>query len=99
MVEEYEQRIELVQKEKNYFKSRLEEKEEEYRKIVAENRNNQFDQAGAKKVLEEKVRRLEEERLAMISAKNAEIQKLAEENKIKFEALKAKEADLRRLQH
>lgn len=49
--------------------------------------------------MEEKVRRLEEERLAMISAKNAEIQKLAEENKIKFEALKAKEADLRRLQH
>lgn len=35
----------------------------------------------------------------MITSKNAELQKLAEENKSNFEALKEKEADLRRIQH
>ena len=36
MCEEYQQRIELVEKEKEYFKGRLAEKEEEMRKCLAE---------------------------------------------------------------
>jgi len=62
----------------------LEEKEEEHRKVVAELRNYEIEDAGLKKVLEEKVKRLEEERLSLISSKNAEIQRLAEDNKSKF---------------
>jgi hypothetical protein len=36
MVNEYQQRLELVEREKNYYKDRYEETEEEYRKRVAE---------------------------------------------------------------
>ena len=76
--DEYDQRIQLVEKEREYFKERLQEKEEEFRKTMAELRNNELDGSNIRKVLEEKVKRLEEDRLSIISTKNAEIQRLAE---------------------
>ena len=45
---------------------------------MAELRNNELDGSNIRKVLEEKVKRLEEDRLSIISTKNAEIQRLAE---------------------
>lgn len=41
-------------------------------------------------MLEEKIKRLEDERLNLISTKNQEIQKLAEENKGHYESIKGK---------
>lgn len=60
MCEEYEQRMELIEKEKDYFKARLEEKEEELRKCLSSIKDSEMEDSNLKKVLEEKVRRLED---------------------------------------
>jgi uncharacterized protein involved in exopolysaccharide biosynthesis len=65
---------------------------------VAADQNNEVEDNGLRKALEDKIGRLEQERLSAISAKNAEMQKLAHENKTKFEDIKSKEADIRKLQ-
>lgn len=60
MVDEFEQRLELVDKEKTYFKGRLEEKEEELRKCLADLKNSEIEDSNLKKMLEEKIKRLED---------------------------------------
>lgn len=46
---------------------------------------------------EDKLKRLEEDKLAMLSGKNTEMHRLSEEGKTFAEAIKKKESDLRRV--
>lgn len=60
------------------------------RKCLADLKNSEIEDSNLKKMLEEKIKRLEDERLNLISTKNQEIQKLAEENKGHYESIKGK---------
>ena len=70
MCEEYEQRIELVEKERDYLKVRLQEQEEEFKKLVNEKNMGEMEEGKFKNVLQEKIRKLEEERLQLVTQKN-----------------------------
>ena len=54
-------------------------------------------EANARKMYEDKLKRLEEDKLAMLSGKNTEIHRLSEEGKTLAEVIKKKESDLRRV--
>lgn len=50
-----------------------------------------------RKLYEDKLRKAEEDRLALLSAKNLEVQRTIEENKAQAELIKNKEGELRRI--
>ena len=52
-----------------------------------------------KGVLEDKIRKLEEERLQIVSQKNTEIHKLSEEVKIQHDQIKNRDAESRKVLH
>jgi hypothetical protein len=52
-----------------------------------------------KTIFEEKVRKIEEEKLSLFADKNKEITKVMEENKAQFESLRHKDMELRKVVH
>ena len=69
--DEYEQRIELVEKEKQFVNQRVEEKEAEVRKLLAETKLTEAEGQNVKRAFEEKIKNLEEDRLSILSQKNS----------------------------
>ena len=88
--EEYEQRLELVEKQKNFMIEKGLEKDQEVtkqHKLIQQLEKNLELQ---KKSNEQKIKHLQEERLAAFSQKNSENHRLIEESRGHFEKLKAK---------
>jgi hypothetical protein len=75
MCEEYEQRLELIEKERDYFKSLGEEKDREITKLNQTIRANENSEINTRKLYEERLRKVEEEKLAILSTKNTEVQR------------------------
>ena len=97
MCDEYEQRLELVEKERSFLKERGVERDHEISKQHNEIQQLEKSLELQKKSNEEKIRMLEEERLAAFSQKNNENHRLIEESRGNFDRLKAKESECRRL--
>ena len=95
--DEYEQRLELVEKQREYFKGIIEERAEEIRKMRQESRNSQIEDSQIRRTLEDKIKKLEEDRLSLFTLKNNEIQQLTEESKSQFEQIKGKQSEHRRV--
>lgn len=97
MCEEYEQKLETVEKEKGYLKERLEEKEREIKKLASEIKQQDNNLTITKKSYDEKIKSLENDRLTVLSQKNTENQRLVEEGRLHFDNLKTKESECRRI--
>lgn len=97
MEEEYEQRLQLAEKERDYLKDKLAESDKEIKKLANDLRTQEAAISGIKKNCEDKVKSLEEDRLAAIAQKNIENQRLVDEVRTSFDALKLKESECRKI--
>ena len=82
--QEINQKVELIDKEKDYFKEKLEEKEQELARKIEEVKYREIEEMEMKKMFEDKIKKVEEDKLVMFSDKNKEIAKIMEENKAQF---------------
>ena len=97
MREEYEQRLQLIEKERNYFKTLGEDKDKEISKLNQIIRSNEQQENNTRKIYEDKIKKSEEDKLAILSGKNIDLQRQAEENKTLSEFLKTREGEVRKL--
>lgn len=97
MYEEYEQRLQLIEKERNYFKTLGEDKDKEISKLNQIIRSNEQQENNTRKIYEDKIKKSEEDKLAILSGKNIDLQRQAEENKTLSESLKTREGEVRKL--
>lgn len=97
MEEEYEQRLELAEKERDFLKDKLAENDKEIKKLTADIRAQEVNFASIKKSYDDKIKSLEEDRLAAMAEKNTENQRLVDEVRTSFDALKLKESECRKL--
>lgn len=99
MEEQYEQRLELAEKERDFLKEKLAESDKQVKKLTGDLKSQESNINSLKKNFEEKVKLLEEDRLAVIAQKNTENQRLVDEVRASFESLKIKESECRKLQN
>lgn len=99
MEEQYEQRLELAEKERDFLKEKLAESDKEVKKVTGDLKSQESNISSLKKNFEEKVKLLEEDRLAVIAQKNTENQRLVDEVRTSFDSLKTKESECRKLQN
>jgi chromosome segregation ATPase len=97
--QEIYQKIEFIEKEKEYFKEKCQEKEDAISRKNEDLKHKDIEEAELKKAYEDKVKKLEEEKLAIFTDKNKEIAKILDDNKSQFEALRAKESEIRKVAH
>lgn len=91
--------MELAEKERDFLKEKLAESDKEVKKLTGDLKSQESNISSLKKNFEEKVKLLEEDRLAVIAQKNTENQRLVDEVRASFESLKAKESECRKLQN
>ena len=87
---EYNQRIELIEKERDYYLQMIDERERQMNKLSNEIKNAEISEGNFRKAFEDKIKKLEEEKLSLFSMKNNEVQRLLEENKSQFDSIKSK---------
>jgi len=62
--------VELVEKERNYFKVLVEEKEKDIGKLNLTIKANENHESNSRKGYEDKLKKVEEDKLALLSSKN-----------------------------
>ena len=97
--QEINQKVELIDKEKEYFKEKLEQKEQELARKIEEVKMREIEEIEMKKMFQDKIKKVEEDKLVMFSDKNKEITKIMEENKAQFESIRQKDNQLRKIIH
>ena len=90
MCQEYQQRAKLIEKETDYFKRLNDDKGREISKLNSTIKSNESMQATRRKSYEEKIKKLQDDRLAVLALKNNELQRIVEENTAMNEQLKSK---------
>lgn len=91
--------MELAEKERDFLKEKLAESDKEVKKLTGDLKSQESNVSSLKKNFEEKVKLLEEDRLAVIAQKNTENQRLVDEVRASFDSLKIKESECRKLQN
>lgn len=91
--------MELAEKERDFLKEKLAESDKEVKKVTGDLKSQESNISSLKKNFEEKVKLLEEDRLAVIAQKNTENQRLVDEVRTSFDSLKTKESECRKLQN
>ena len=91
--------MELAEKERDFLKEKLAESDKEVKKVTGDLKSQESNISSLKKNFEEKVKLLEEDRLAVIAQKNTENQRLVDEVRASFDSLKTKESECRKLQN
>ena len=86
-----------MEKEKEFLREKGCDKDRECLKLYSEAQQLEKSVEAQKKGFEEKLKQLEEERLAAFSQKNNENHRLIEESRTNFEKLKGKESECRKL--
>lgn len=77
MCDEYEQRLELIEKERKYFQGLNDDKDKDIAKLNQSVRDNESHETSARKIYEEKLKKAEESKLQLLSGKNSETNRLA----------------------
>ena len=80
----------MNQKETDYFKRLNEDKGREISKLNSTIKSNESMQTTRRKSYEEKIKKLQDDRLAVLALKNNELQRIVEENTAMNEQLKSK---------
>lgn len=70
LLQEYEQRLDLIQKQRDYLKNLCEQRDKDIVKLNAIIKSQELSENSNRKNYQEKIKKLEDDRLALLSIKN-----------------------------
>ena len=91
------QKMELLDKEKDYYRQRDADLEKQLASKDQLLKHRDIEEAELKKTHEDRLRRMEEDKLSLFTEKNRELTKAMEDNKGQFEEIRHKDSELRKV--